>query len=93
MNERKEQLRRHAVKTLRKVANYLENGEYDKIKDIVAYSPAGDGYGCENYYINLSDTDEPMDIMEVIWELQREDDDKEEKQWQDYTRQAESLIY
>jgi hypothetical protein len=68
--EKVEALKQHAIQTLRKVANYLEKGEYEKIKPMVEYSPAGDGYGCDNHFINLSNTEQPMDIMELISELQ-----------------------
>jgi hypothetical protein len=63
-------LKDYAVSKLRQVADLLEAEMFDDIRGYLANSPAGDGYGSDNEYINfggLHDTD--MDIGELMTTL------------------------
>lgn len=50
----KEKLKEEVVKRLKEVTSLIEKEEYDKVKECLAFSPSGDGYGLENYYIDFS---------------------------------------
>ena len=50
----KEKLKEEVVKRLKKVTSLIEKEEYDKVKECLAFSPSGDGYGCDNSYIDFS---------------------------------------
>ena len=50
----KEKLKIEVVKRLKEVTSLIEKEEYDKVKECLAFSPAGDGYGCNNNYIDFS---------------------------------------
>ena len=50
----KEKLKEEVVKRLKEVTSLIEKEEYDKVKECLAFSPSGDGYGCDNHYIDFS---------------------------------------
>lgn len=51
----KEKLKIEVVKRLKEVTSLIEKEEYDKVKEYyLAFSPSGDGYGCDNNYIDFS---------------------------------------
>ena len=50
----KEKLKIEVVKRLKEVTSLIEKEEYDKVKECLAFSPSGDGYGCNNNYIDFS---------------------------------------
>ena len=50
----KEKLKTEVVKRLKEVTSLIEKEEYDKVKECLAFSPSGDGYGCDNNYIDFS---------------------------------------
>lgn len=74
----KEKLKKEVVKRLKEVTSLIEKEEYGKVKEYyLAFSPSGDGYGCNNNYIDFSylfPTDEHWgsdieDLGDVINEL------------------------
>jgi hypothetical protein len=67
-----QQLNKHIIRILEQVTNYVRNESYDEIKKMLSHSPAGDGYGLDNDFINFTYLDtESMDILEVIEKLER----------------------
>lgn len=65
------ELKKYVLNVLDKVIIHIEGEQYDKIKDMVFTSPAGDGYGLDNHVINFVFTDDDiMDIIEVTGRLQ-----------------------
>lgn len=67
-------LKKHVLGVLNLITNIIRNEQYDSLmKDddgLLEFSPAGDGYGNDNHYINFSYMkDEPMDIKEIVEEL------------------------
>lgn len=49
-------LKDHVINKLRTVINHIEKKEYSQIEKLLGESPAGDGHGCNNSYIDFSDT-------------------------------------
>lgn len=66
-------LKNHAINILKDVIELLETENYSEIQNkFLEHSPAGDGYGEDNCYINfgLSGMNgEPLDLDEVIDKL------------------------
>jgi hypothetical protein len=64
-----EALKKHVLTILGVIQTHIENEDYDKIKEHhLIYSPAGDGYGMDNHFINFDFTEhkDGMDIDEVL---------------------------
>lgn len=61
-------LKEHVIKTLKKVLEAIENDTpYLDVEKLTSYSPAGDGMGLDNSFINFGFSEnEPLDIMEVV---------------------------
>ena len=53
----KEKLKEEALNILKKIVKLIEDNEFDKIEEMLKFSPAGDGYGCDNMYIDFSSLD------------------------------------
>ena len=47
-----------AIEILEKVTALLKEERFDEIEGMLADSPAGDGYGCDNSYIDFSSLDQ-----------------------------------
>lgn len=63
-------LKEHSVETLNKIIECIQNDDFESIEKMLVYSPAGDGYGEDNYYINFAYKDGmKMDINELIGTL------------------------
>jgi hypothetical protein len=64
----KKALKNAAIARLKEVIEALEKENYALIEDaLIAYSPAGDGYGCNNYYIDFMEvTENCEDIKDII---------------------------
>lgn len=58
------------VNRLRKVADLINEGKYDAVLNMLAYSPSGDGYGNDNHYIDFSDSGAGNDLEHMINKLQ-----------------------
>lgn len=46
-------LRKESISILKEVSALIEEEKYNQIENYVKYSPSGDGFGCENYYIDF----------------------------------------
>lgn len=62
----KEKFTEHCINILRKVIELLEKGEYSQIGNMLRYSPAGDGMGAENHFIDFSYGGMSIDMADVI---------------------------
>lgn len=47
-----------AIEILEKLTALLKEDRFDEIAGMLAFSPAGDGYGCDNNYIDFSSLDQ-----------------------------------
>jgi hypothetical protein len=65
-------LKENGLKRLKEVIGLIEKDDYNKIQKLTASSPSGDGYGCDNDYINFGDIigAVDMDILELSDMLQ-----------------------
>lgn len=68
-------LKQHVIEKLEKVINLMKLGQLDKVKEETAFSPAGDGWGVDNYFINfgiseLGEKWEYLDIVEICNKIQ-----------------------
>lgn len=69
-------LKKHTLGVLNNVYNLITDEKFEDVRKLLEYSPSGDGYGYDNYYINFgyvksdqhSDT---RDISDMLDELQR----------------------
>lgn len=67
-----EVLKKEVVKRLDEISNYIEQNNFDKVSERLAYSPAGDGYGGDNHFICFNDIDESCeDIRDILQKLER----------------------
>lgn len=64
----KEELKMHAIKILERVKQLIQKEKLDELKEMIRFSPAGDGYGRDNYFIDFgSDGDgDAVDINDII---------------------------
>lgn len=76
----KEKLKEESLKILKKIVKLIEDNKFDEVEKMLHFSPAGDGYGCDNMYIDFSSLDpdesefyrkEINDIGSVINRLKR----------------------
>lgn len=76
----KEKLKEEALNILKKIFKLIKDNKFDEAEEMLKFSPAGDGYGCNNMYIDFSllDPDERafnckeiVDIGSVIERLKR----------------------
>ena len=64
----------HGIEILETVITNIKLGKYNEVRDMLAYSPSGDGYGEDDYYINFAyDPGNEMDIEVYIKMLERLD--------------------
>lgn len=59
-------LKSHVTNRLIAIIAHIENNEFEEVKKYLVYSPAGDGYGCDNYYINFAYDEEELDLQEIL---------------------------
>ncbi len=62
-------LKKHILGILNEVKQHIQNEEYEKVRDYLAFSPDGDGYGRANHYIDFGWGEEELDIQEVCSKL------------------------
>ena len=67
-------LKKHILDTLATVSYHIERGAYGVVLEDLVESPAGDGHGTDNFYINFGYTMEPMDLAETIEKLKELED-------------------
>lgn len=65
-----EGLKRYVVDRLKEITELIHLEQYDKVDSRLQNSPAGDGYGFDNEYINFNYDGCDRDIAEVISELE-----------------------
>jgi hypothetical protein len=68
-----DKLKEGAIKRLTDVVSLIEDEEFIDLKRMLSESPSGDGYGCDNYFIdfiNISSSSS-MDIMDVLMYLEQ----------------------
>lgn len=68
--EQLKELKRHTVEVLHKIAVAVEKEDFKAIKDNMQFSPAGDGYGDENHFIDFSWSGPTMDIGEIVEKME-----------------------
>jgi hypothetical protein len=74
-NAQYNELKAHAINRLYTAINCLETDNFIELYKMLGYSPAGDGYGCDDYYIYMGLYDKPnnrhayRNILEVIHKL------------------------
>lgn len=67
-----EALKKHVMDRLNEIINLVINEEFDEVEKYLKYSPAGDGYGCDNYFIDFSYVDgEEMDLSELLYKMKQ----------------------
>lgn len=66
-------LREYAIEKLKKIADLLKWRKYDEVAEMLEVSPAGDGMGYENSYIDFSETglDDIGQVVEKLKELHK----------------------
>lgn len=66
--KQKKELKRLAIERLEKVKQLIQNEELKELKEMIVFSPAGDGYGCDNYFIDFGNEGDggDVDINDVI---------------------------
>lgn len=64
----KSAVKEQAIKIMERFLDHFKKGEYQKALDMIALSPAGDGWGSENYYLNMREIGF-IDVESVISHL------------------------
>lgn len=64
----KNNLKKHVIERLKVVQNLISEEKNYALKDMLSFSPAGDGYGCDNYFIDFSEDgdSDALDINDVV---------------------------
>lgn len=66
----KKEVKDEALTILETVISLLKEDRYKEILNMIAFSPSGDGYGCDNYYIDFSklgkDIEDIGDVIQVL---------------------------
>ena len=57
--------RKYIVSKLDEVKEKILEEEYDEIEELTACSPAGDGWGCDNNFVDFGFDKDPKDILEA----------------------------
>lgn len=60
------------VNRLQEIAHIIKSGDYQNVEKFTSFSPAGDGNGCDNNFINFDygESKDGLDIIEVCQKLQ-----------------------
>jgi hypothetical protein len=68
--EQHDALKAHVINVLESTLKAVKDEYYSAIQELTIDSPAGDGYGCDNNFINFGYEDnKPLDICEVMERL------------------------
>jgi hypothetical protein len=65
LNKYKETLKKVAINRLKEVCDCIQKENFSRLNELLANSPAGDGYGCDNTYIRFDDISDLDDIGSV----------------------------
>lgn len=63
-----EYLEAHIISKLEQAISHVKSHDFISLAIMTSYSPAGDGYGCENNFIDFrysKNQDDGLDILEV----------------------------
>ena len=62
-----EALKNHTINILETIIDHIQLSEFDEVRNYLDFSPAGDGYGKDNYFINFAYTeDDEMDLGDML---------------------------
>ena len=63
-------LTEHTINILQTIITHLRNKNYSEIEEMLFLSPAGDGYGTDNYVIDFSYNEKSeKDLHDILTEL------------------------
>lgn len=68
--EQLKELKRHIIEVLNNIAKAIEKEDFKFIKDNMEFSPAGDGYGEDNHFIDFSWGGPTMDIGDIVEKME-----------------------
>jgi hypothetical protein len=68
--EQHDALKAHVINVLELTLKAVKDEYYTAVNNFAQFSPAGDGMGCDNYFINFGYEDnKPLDICDVMERL------------------------
>jgi hypothetical protein len=68
--EQHDALKAHVINVLERTLNAVRDEYYTAVSNFAQFSPAGDGMGYDNHFINFGYNEkEPLDIVEVMERL------------------------
>ena len=63
-------LTEHTINILQTIITHLRNKNYSEIEEMLFLSPAGDGYGTDNYVVDFSYNEKSeKDLHDILTEL------------------------
>lgn len=67
----KKAIKKETIQHLKDIIKLIENDKYDSVFNLLAFSPAGDGFGLDNYYIDFAflDPDSGKEYLGPIQDL------------------------
>lgn len=65
----KDAIKEAAINRLKEVIRLITEDKYSELSELIEYSPAGDGQGCDNYYISFADVTAFQDIGDIMMKL------------------------
>ena len=65
-------LKKYTIEVLTEIIKAIKNDDFTTVRKHLGYSPAGDGYGCDNSFIEFDiEDDKEWDIGDVIDKLEQ----------------------
>lgn len=64
-----EAVKQHVLNKIKEVESHIINDDFSKVLGMLAFSPAGDGYGCDNYFVNFkydNNDNTHLDLSDMI---------------------------
>jgi hypothetical protein len=61
-----EAIKEHIISTLHQVITLVSKDKFKEVEQLLEHSPAGDGMGSENNFINFKFDECSLDILEII---------------------------
>lgn len=65
-NKQYDALKRHTIQKLEEVIGYLKLDDLQGVYNMLQFSPDGDGWGSENYFIDFSYKEDSMDLNDIL---------------------------
>ena len=69
-NKQYDALKKHTINKLEEVISYLKLDDLQGVYNLLEFSADGDGWGSENYFINFSYKEEPMDLNDILHNME-----------------------